>query len=547
MAATPQSRSGIAAAWVVLTVAAVLTAATVQGQPVGQLAPLPDPPDTVYATGDAAIDEPTKRSLATTEAFRAFLPVSVDLSAGMPPPGRQGRLPSCTAWAVAYAARSYYVSTAEGRDIRQAGNIPSPAYVYHLARAAECGGTNFVRNVEVLRRGAPSMASYPYVDQCVAPPGPDATARAEDFRVRGYRRIDLARLDDIKGQLALSNPVLISFADSVAFQRHRGDAVFTEPDFVAPRGWHAMTLTGYDDRRQAFRLINSWGQGWGDRGYAWVSYDTIRQRVREAGILDVPRPARPPATPVPPPAPPPAPPPIATPVSPPVRPPAGELVVAGLPELQRLPCARVTSRRIGSGTELSGFVASAEDLDTVRRAAALRPGTTVGDVVVAPWPQCEAMQTLDDALVAPDRPAVDIGGRVVLRDGDPLRITVRTPRRARYLYVSYVQTDGSLVHLVQPRGAVPEPAAPDRLMVFGDGSDGRARATVSGPFGREMIIAIASAAPLFPRELPTRQTEREYLSALRRALIHQPSAAAAGVAAEREVAATVLSLETRPR
>jgi len=100
-------------------------------------------------------------------------------------------------------------------------------------------------------------------------------------------------------------------------------------------------------------------------------------------------------------------------------------------------------------------VASAEDLDTVRRAAALRPGTTVGDVVVAPWPQCEAMQTLDDALVAPDRPAVDIGGRGVLRDGDPLRITVRTPRRARYLYVSYVQTDGSLVHLVQPRGAVP--------------------------------------------------------------------------------------------
>lgn len=279
-----------------ITVAAsvALVPAVVAAQPV----PPPDPLDTVYATGDAPIDEATRRSLATTEAFRAFLPVSVDLSAGMPPPGRQGKLPSCTAWAVAYAARSYYVATGEGRDVRQATNIASPAYVYHLARATpDCGGTNFVRNIEVLKRGAPSMASYPYADQCTPPPGPDVAARAGDFRVRGYRRIDLARLDDIKGQLALSNPVLISFADSLAFQKHRGDGVFTEPDFAGPRGWHAMTLTGYDDRRQAFRLINSWGQGWGDRGYAWVSYDTIRQRVREAGILDVLRSQRPPPPP----------------------------------------------------------------------------------------------------------------------------------------------------------------------------------------------------------------------------------------------------------
>lgn len=536
--------------------AAALSPAALRAQSV-------DPPDTIYATGDTPIDDQTKRSLSVTEAFRAFLPVSVDLAGSMPPPGRQGRLPSCTAWAVAYAARSYYVSTAEGRDIRQASNIASPAYVYHLARTTnECGGTNFVRNVEVLRRGAPSMASYPYADQCAAPPGPDATARASDFQVRGYRRIDLARLDDIKGQLALSNPVLISFADSVAFQRHRGDQVFTEPGFEGPRGWHAMTVTGYDDRRQAFRLINSWGNGWGDRGYAWVSYDVIRQRVREAGILDVARPQRPPPAPVTP-APAPAPPPVSTyvpprpppPLPPPAPPPAvtvqqPTVPVAGtdVPELQRLPCAKVTLRRdpMGGGV-LSGFVASTDDLDTVRRTAAARPSTTVGDVVVAPWPQCEAMQTLDDALTVGDRPTVDIGGRSVLRDGDPLRITVRTPSRPRYLYVSYVQVDGSLVHLVQPRGNSPEPADASRTFVFGDGSDGRARATVSAPFGREMIIAISSAAPLFPRELPTRQTEREYLSALRRALVYQPSASMSGATPGRDLAATVLSLETRGR
>ncbi|MBK5960724.1 hypothetical protein CCR97_21325 [Rhodoplanes elegans] len=527
------------------------------GVAVAQSAPPPDPLDTVYANGDAPIDEATKRSLATTEMFRAFLPLSVDLSGSMPLPGRQGKLPSCTAWAVAYAARSYYVATAEGRDVRQAANVPSPAYVYHLARTQQdCTGTSFVRNIDVLRRGAPSLASYPYADQCTAPPGPGVTGRPGEFQVRGYRRIDLARIDDVKGQLALSNPVLISFADSVAFQKHRGDGVFAEPDFTGPRGWHAMTLTGYDDRRQAFRLINSWGTGWGDRGYAWIGYDTFRQRVREAGILDVERSVRPPppppvapvpsppVTPLPPPGPKPGP--TVQPLPPPV-PPAGQVVAADLPELRRLACAKVTARRDAGRTLLSGFVASTDDLDTVRRAAASRPGFAVGEIVVAPWPQCEALQTLDDALDVADRPTVDIGGRAVLRDGDPLRIAVRTPSRPRYLYVSYVQVDGSLVHLVQPRDGNPAPAEASRTLVFGDGSDGRARATVSAPFGREMIIAIASTTPLFPRALPTRQTEREYLSALRRALLAQPSASAAGATPGRDVAATVLSLETRGR
>jgi hypothetical protein len=48
-------------------------------------------------------------ALPLVPAYRAFLPVSVDVTSHMPPAGRQGKLSSCTAWAVAYAARSYYI------------------------------------------------------------------------------------------------------------------------------------------------------------------------------------------------------------------------------------------------------------------------------------------------------------------------------------------------------------------------------------------------------------------------------------------------------
>ena len=43
---------------------------------------------------------------------------------------------------------------------------------------------------------------------------------------------------------------------------------------------HAMLIVGWDDGRAAgsgtgaFRVKNTWGEGWGDGGYAWVSYET---------------------------------------------------------------------------------------------------------------------------------------------------------------------------------------------------------------------------------------------------------------------------------
>lgn len=40
-------------------------------------------------------------------------------------------------------------------------------------------------------------------------------------------------------------------------------------------GNHAICLCGYDDRRSAFRLKNSWGTGWGEGGFAWITYPYI--------------------------------------------------------------------------------------------------------------------------------------------------------------------------------------------------------------------------------------------------------------------------------
>lgn len=48
---------------------------------------------------------------------------------------------------------------------------------------------------------------------------------------------------------------------------------------------HVMTVVGYDDGRQMFRVKNSWGTVWADGGYAWVSYDLIRRAATGAAYF----------------------------------------------------------------------------------------------------------------------------------------------------------------------------------------------------------------------------------------------------------------------
>ena len=250
-----------------------------------------DPLEKIYSTGDVPENPVVQSRRAIIPRQRAFLPVSVDLSSRMPPVGDQGNSSSCQAWATAYAARSYYTDTIENRNIHQAANLPSPNYVYHLARGGGCDAGSTIGNVvEVLKHGALSMADYPFHDTCEAPASPDLVARAHDFKVQGLTRVDISQPDDVKAQLAQNNPVIISFKVSTAWMRLRGSDVFTEP--TPPpgdkhQGGHAMTIVGYDERKQAFRLINSWGKAWGDHGYAWMSYNLLQSRVNGAHVLNV--------------------------------------------------------------------------------------------------------------------------------------------------------------------------------------------------------------------------------------------------------------------
>ncbi len=101
---------------------------------------------------------------------------------------------------------------------------------------------------------------------------------------------------ELKEHLAKDAPVVIGMMVGGSFmQGMMGKQMWAPTDedrTQAGFGGHAMCVIGYDDRKQAFQIMNSWGPEWGENGIGWVRYADFKEFVREAyGVDPMPKPA----------------------------------------------------------------------------------------------------------------------------------------------------------------------------------------------------------------------------------------------------------------
>ena len=242
-----------------------------------------DPEDTVYATGAVFETEAELAGKPRTPLFRAFLPVFVDLGGRFPVAGHQGKQGSCVGWAVGYAARSYYNSAPYGGSRLTADDIPSPAYIYDSIRTPgySCDkGTRISDALNLLMKGAVAHADYRYDENLCRRPGASMIALATRFRIADWQVVDTDRLDQVKAELASGHPVVIGMRANREFHRLRGTRIWRAGYPEEKDGHHAITVVGYSERGQYFKVMNSWGTGWGSRGFGRISYDTFEKRVK---------------------------------------------------------------------------------------------------------------------------------------------------------------------------------------------------------------------------------------------------------------------------
>lgn len=536
----PTLAAAAPAALVLALALATVGPATVLAQPAPAAPADTDTDD--FGTGLEFEPEAVYRGFPVLGTYRAFLPPAFDLSRSMPPVGSQGSQSSCVAWATSYGLRGYYENRRTG-----SADAPtfSPAFVYNQIKGRSSGcnvGTSISDALNLMKRvGTVPMEEFPYdPSSCSRLPGPDLASEARPFRISDWKRVDITRLDDIKGQIFAGNPVVFGMLVNQAFHRLRGDAVFR--DTGRDGGGHAMVLVGYDDRKNAFKLFNSWSRSWGNQGFGWVDYETFQIRTRSAFTMQVPMGSAPePETPVRPKPPKPVAPAV---VAPPVAhlpvvapkpvapPPVADSAESRLNALMSdIPCSSLRAER-GKGGELTvrGVVGKSADRDGLPALLRQETGGAAPrlDVAVLPWPQCEAHITFAPALehaqglalrlrqAAGTQPA---GVRPVLTDGMPLVFEVTTPAFPSYLYVIYLQTGGEAVYVHTPAMDAGRPWPAGSRVSIGDGSGGAPALAIGEPFGDEMILAVAAPFPLTESELPTTMTEREFLSLFRKTLL----------------------------
>ncbi|MGZ3774089.1 MAG: C1 family peptidase [Pseudobdellovibrionaceae bacterium] len=82
---------------------------------------------------------------------------------------------------------------------------------------------------------------------------------------RGYQNIDAVKAALQNGPVVTSMKVysdFVAYAGGI-YQHTMGEIL----------GGHAISIIGYDDEKQAFIIRNSWGESWGENGFAYVAYD----------------------------------------------------------------------------------------------------------------------------------------------------------------------------------------------------------------------------------------------------------------------------------
>jgi len=492
------------------------------------------PPGFVFMTGAQPIAPEEYTTLPKTDTFRAWLPKAVDLTPNYPKPGYQGPQPSCVAWATTYAARSFLNGRVIGRQPTEPSEQMSPAYVYNRLRVpgTECNTPmTIVKALNLLQNeGAVTLADFPDdIKTCNIPAPAALLGKAATYRLGGWRAIKRERpddlrspmvIDDIKGALSRGESVVFAMPVAPDWYALKDDTVYQH---TGPAGdsFHAMAVVGYSEDRQALRIINSWGDWWGDNGYAWIGYATFKALVYEAYALQAP--------------------PHAATVKPaePVLSPRAQFDAL----LAKLPCGAVSVSGEDKALTVSGFGGSVEAIDRLHTAALAMGGKLTWQVAHHPWPQCEAELTLSRALAAGGvtLAAARDGGE--LRSGDPVRmkageifgITASADAARPYLSIVYLQADGSAVELY--RGTSSEVRGTRHSVTIGLQGAQETRFQVGPPYGDEMVIALASDRPMADDAGSDYQTERQFLTSLRARLTQAPPGS---------VAAAVLRLRTEP-
>ena len=196
-----------------------------------------------------------------------------------PPVGNQGSEGSCVGWGVGYAAHGItrYINNSV-HQYNWSGAVRSAAYVYNQIKLGSCGAGSYPNDAMNLikNQGQCSNIQMPYVEGgCYIQPTTQQRAWAAERKSNGWFSVNPMSVADIKYYLSQNYPVAACFDVNQSFYDIRFNNYVWSGLYGSRQGGHCVCIVGYDDTTRQFKVLNSWGSGWGRSGYFYITYDNI--------------------------------------------------------------------------------------------------------------------------------------------------------------------------------------------------------------------------------------------------------------------------------
>jgi hypothetical protein len=203
----------------------------------------------------------------------------------------QGSTGSCVGWAVADSVIRWHL--VRSGQLRQ-DELLAPRFVWMAAKETdpftsqpttfiETAGTSIKTALDVARKfGVVRDAVLPFkTGKLYVGDAMSFYAIAAQLKIGSYFNLSGRSTDELRNWLATQGPIVTRLDVDKTWD----DATATKgrlDDYKAStaRGGHAIALVGYTPDRLIVR--NSWGTGWGDKGFAYASDDYARKAFTEA-------------------------------------------------------------------------------------------------------------------------------------------------------------------------------------------------------------------------------------------------------------------------
>lgn len=224
-------------------------------------------------------EKPDRRDLIYKRSFKLFFPRKVDLRGQCSQVEDQGVLGSCTGNACAGALE--YLDARDGNGYVDLSRL----MIYYNGRMIE--GTvsedagAYIRDVikGLARYGVCPESMWLYDPaQFAVRPTQDCYLTGAQHRIREYRRI--SSVSDVLNCLGSGYPVVCGITIYPSFESDevaRTGVVNMPGENEAPIGGHAVLIVGYDMDEKRVIVRNSWGTGWGQRGYFTLPFAYLEQ------------------------------------------------------------------------------------------------------------------------------------------------------------------------------------------------------------------------------------------------------------------------------